>query len=103
MQSGLGSEVGITVFARGGTDDCSRACRSLKLRASSGACQEFRPCPELPKVLVTSATRQTKVDEPLARFTGDASTLRFDIGDVVLKPFHETYGHQSVYLDVALE
>jgi hypothetical protein len=35
--------------------------------------------------------------------TGDPSTLRFSIGDVTLKPFYETYGHHSVYLDVTLE
>jgi len=34
--------------------------------------------------------------------TGDTSTLRFKIGDVSLKPFYETYGHHSVYLDVTL-
>jgi DUF1680 family protein len=34
---------------------------------------------------------------------GDPSTLRFRIGDVTLKPFYETYGHHSVYLDVTLE
>jgi DUF1680 family protein len=35
--------------------------------------------------------------------TGDPATLRFKIGDVTLKPFHETYGHHSVYLDVTWE
>jgi DUF1680 family protein len=35
--------------------------------------------------------------------TGDPSTLRFNIDDVTLKPFYETYGHHSVYLDVTLE
>ncbi len=35
--------------------------------------------------------------------TGDPSTLRFNIGNVTLKPFHETYGRHSVYLDVTLE
>ncbi len=35
--------------------------------------------------------------------TGDPSTLRFNIGDVTLKPFHEMYGRHSVYLDVTLE
>lgn len=34
---------------------------------------------------------------------GDPDTLRFRIGDVVLKPFYETYGHHSVYLDVTWE
>ena len=32
--------------------------------------------------------------------TGDPSTLRFQIGEVVLKPFYETYGRHSVYLHV---
>jgi DUF1680 family protein len=32
--------------------------------------------------------------------TGDPSTLRFTIGEVVLKPFYETYGRHSVYLHV---
>jgi uncharacterized protein len=35
--------------------------------------------------------------------TGDARTLRFNIGDANLKPFFETYGRHSVYLDVKLE
>ncbi len=35
--------------------------------------------------------------------TGDPSTLRFTIGDVTLKPFYETHGHHSVYLDVTWE
>jgi len=35
--------------------------------------------------------------------TGDPATLRFSIDDVTLKPFYETYGHHSVYLDVTLE
>jgi len=34
---------------------------------------------------------------------GDPSALRFRIGDVTLKPFYETYGHHSVYLDVTLK
>jgi hypothetical protein len=35
--------------------------------------------------------------------TGDPSTLRFSTNGVNLKPFYETYGRHSVYLDVALE
>jgi DUF1680 family protein len=35
--------------------------------------------------------------------TGDPETLRFKIGDASLKPFYETYGHHSVYLDVNLK
>lgn len=34
--------------------------------------------------------------------TGDAAALRFRIGDVVLKPFYETFGRHSVYLHVTL-
>lgn len=35
--------------------------------------------------------------------TGDPRALRFQIGDVTLKPFFETYGRHSVYLDVTLK
>jgi DUF1680 family protein len=35
--------------------------------------------------------------------TGDPGTLEFSIGDLVLKPFFESYGRYSVYLDVTLE
>jgi DUF1680 family protein len=34
---------------------------------------------------------------------GDPSTLQFSIDDVVFKPFYETYGRHSVYLDVTLK
>jgi uncharacterized protein len=34
---------------------------------------------------------------------GDPGTLRFKIGDVALKPFYETYGRHSVYLNVNLK
>ncbi|MEJ7559639.1 MAG: beta-L-arabinofuranosidase domain-containing protein [Pedobacter sp.] len=34
---------------------------------------------------------------------GDASELQFSIDDVVFKPFYETYGRHSVYLDVTLK
>jgi DUF1680 family protein len=34
--------------------------------------------------------------------SGDPATLRFTIGDVVLKPFYETFGRHSVYLHVTL-
>ncbi len=34
--------------------------------------------------------------------TGDPATLRFSIDGVDLKPFYETYGRHSVYLDVTL-
>jgi len=35
--------------------------------------------------------------------TGDAEKLEFNIDGVVFKPFYETYGRHSVYLDVALK
>ena len=34
---------------------------------------------------------------------GDARALRFRSGDVLFKPFYETYGSHSVYLDVTLK
>ncbi|MFT4023801.1 MAG: glycoside hydrolase family 127 protein [Flavihumibacter sp.] len=34
---------------------------------------------------------------------GDPSQLTFTIGDVVFKPFYDTYGRHSVYLDVTLK
>ena len=34
---------------------------------------------------------------------GDAASLRFQLGDLRLRPFFETYGRYSVYLDVTLE
>jgi len=35
--------------------------------------------------------------------TGDPATLRFATNGVDLKPFYETYGRYSVYLDVTLK
>ncbi|MBT3198738.1 MAG: hypothetical protein HN350_02380 [Phycisphaerales bacterium] len=35
--------------------------------------------------------------------TGDPSTLRFETNGVKLKPFYETYGRHSVYVDVTLK
>jgi DUF1680 family protein len=35
--------------------------------------------------------------------TGDPATLRFNIGDVALKPFYDTFGRHSVYLHVTLK
>ncbi len=35
--------------------------------------------------------------------SGDPATLEFHIGDVLFKPFYDTYGRHSVYLDVTLE
>lgn len=34
-------------------------------------------------------------------FTGDPATLRFKVGEAALKPFYETYGRSSVYVNVA--
>jgi len=34
---------------------------------------------------------------------GDPAKLHFNIGDVVFKPFYDTYGRHSVYLDVKLK
>ena len=34
---------------------------------------------------------------------GNPKTLEFTIDGVVFKPFYETYGRHSVYLDVTLE
>jgi len=33
-------------------------------------------------------------------FTGDPATLHFRVGDAALKPFYETYGRSSVYVNV---
>ena len=33
--------------------------------------------------------------------TGDPATLRFKVDDAILKPFYETYGRHSVYMNVA--
>jgi uncharacterized protein len=35
--------------------------------------------------------------------TGDPRTLHFQVGEVNFKPFYETYGRSSVYLDVTLK
>jgi hypothetical protein len=58
-----------------------------------------RPPPLLP------AWRAVILDvEDIARsIDGDPAALRFTIGDLELKPFFETYGHHSVYVDVTLE
>jgi hypothetical protein len=34
---------------------------------------------------------------------GDPATLRFTLDGVILKPFYETYGRYSVYLDLTLK
>ncbi len=35
--------------------------------------------------------------------SGDPHSLRFQVGETSFKPFYETYGHNSVYLDVTLK
>jgi DUF1680 family protein len=35
--------------------------------------------------------------------SGDPATLRFTSNGLTLKPFYESYGHHSVYLDVTLK
>ena len=51
-----------------------------------------------------AAWRAVTLDaEDIARsIDGDPAALRFTIGDLELKPFFETYGHHSVYVDVTL-
>jgi DUF1680 family protein len=41
------------------------------------------------------------VTDPGKSVSGDPGTLRFNIGEVALKPFYESYGRYSVYLNVA--
>jgi DUF1680 family protein len=43
------------------------------------------------------------VGDPGKSITGDPATLRFKVGDAVLKPFYETYGRYSVYFDMKME
>jgi hypothetical protein len=35
--------------------------------------------------------------------TGDPGTVRFSVGGIAFKPFYETYGQYSVYLNVTLK
>ena len=52
-----------------------------------------------------SEWRQVKIntDDIGQSIEGDPSKLRFQIGDLQLKPFFETYDRYSVYLDVVPE
>jgi len=34
---------------------------------------------------------------------GDSGALRFSVGGIAFKPFYETYGRYSVYLNVTLK
>ena len=44
--------------------------------------------------------RSTRTDISRS-ITGDPATLRFSIDGVPFKPFYETYGRHSVYLNIA--
>jgi DUF1680 family protein len=47
--------------------------------------------------------RPVTLDNDLSKsISGDPKTLRFKAGDADFKPFYETYGRNSVYLDVKL-
>lgn len=60
------------------------------------AAQESEPLPEWRKV--------TLDEEDISKsISGDPDQLEFTIDGVVFKPFYETFGRHSVYLDVTLE
>ncbi len=42
-------------------------------------------------------------DDISKSISGDSSTLTFESNGVTLKPFYETYGYHSVYVDVSME
>lgn len=42
-------------------------------------------------------------EDPGDGISGDKNTLVFEIDGITFKPFYETYGHHSVYLDVRLK
>lgn len=60
------------------------------------AAQESEPMKEWRKVTLNASDISKSI-------SGDAEKLQFKIGDVTFKPFYETYGRHSVYLDVTLE
>ncbi|MBN2665237.1 MAG: glycoside hydrolase family 127 protein [Bacteroidales bacterium] len=60
------------------------------------AAQESEPRTEWRKVTLDSGDISKSV-------SGDPSRLEFTIDDVAFKPFYETYGRHSVYLDVTLK
>jgi uncharacterized protein len=60
------------------------------------AAEESGPRTDWRQVTLDAADIGTSID-------GDSGTLRFTIGDAVLKPFYETYGRHSVYLHVTLK
>jgi hypothetical protein len=59
------------------------------------AAQESEPLKEWRKVTLN-------VKDISKSITGDPEKLQFDIDGVVYKPFYESYGRYSVYLDVTL-
>ncbi len=60
------------------------------------AAQESEPRTEWRKVTLSK--------EDIGRsISGDPEKLEFRIDGVVFKPFYETYGRHSVYLDVSLK
>jgi len=60
------------------------------------AAQESEPLKEWPKVILNAKDISKSI-------SGDADQLQFNIDGVVFKPFYETYGRYSVYLDVILK
>jgi len=60
------------------------------------AAQESEPLKEWRKVTLNAKDIGKSI-------SGDAEQLQFNIDGVVFKPFYETYGRHSVYLDVALK
>jgi DUF1680 family protein len=60
------------------------------------AAQESEPLKEWRKVTLDANDISKSI-------SGDAQQLQFDIDGVVFKPFYETYGRHSVYLDVILK
>jgi DUF1680 family protein len=70
------------------------------------ACLFYGPVLLAAEENATRATwRPITLDEsdPGKSITGDPCTLRFESGDARFKPFYETYGRCSVYLDVTLK
>jgi DUF1680 family protein len=60
------------------------------------AAQEPEPMTEWRKVTLNA-------DDISKSISGDAEQLLFNIDGIVFKPFYETYGRHSVYLDVTLK
>jgi len=60
------------------------------------AAQESEPAAEWRKVTLNANDISKSI-------SGDAEQLLFNIDGVVFKPFYDTYGHHSVYLDVTLK